>query len=277
MRIKITLPLFSLLLGFTSIHIQAQELEEFRYQGEDLAPLNNTVRNEFQFNGFTNYWHDTYTHWYGYGNLFKMAIPNVEKNILQSKVDIAEDMGIPGLVMQEGFITNLISASYKVLEHPDRTTLEHSLRSGNVLVFINLENLSFLQDETLPLHAKARTIKWWFDIYHELYIVYTNVRMKRQYYIRELVDIDIFGVGMVHKMLDLGNEINESEDPSDVAMQSGVPAIQQMYLDLLIEVFEKQQHTSRYPEQTLELLSDSLSNSVRRNMHWFDEDAFKKI
>ncbi len=131
---RITALLLCLLFGFTGFHIKAQELEEFGFYGEDLAPLNNAVQNEFQFNGFTNYWHDTYTNWFSYGNLFKMAIPDVEKNILQSKVDIAEDMGIPGLLMQEGFISNLISGSYIVLEQPERAALEQSLRSENVLV-----------------------------------------------------------------------------------------------------------------------------------------------
>jgi len=131
---RTTILLLSLLIGFTAIHVKAQDLEEFRFHGGDLAPLNHAVWNEFQFNGYTNYWHNTYTHWYSYGNLFKMAIPNVEKTILQSKIDIAEDMGIPGLLMQEGFITGLISSPYEVLEQPERTTLEQALRSGNVLV-----------------------------------------------------------------------------------------------------------------------------------------------
>ncbi len=134
---SITTLLLLLFLGLSSTHVLAQELEEFKFHGGDLAPMDNAVRNNFQFNGFTNYWHDTYTHWYGYGNLFKMAIPDVEMNILQSKVDIAEDMGIPGLLMQEGFIANLISTSFKVLEQPDRTTLEQSVSLGNVLVYID--------------------------------------------------------------------------------------------------------------------------------------------
>jgi len=134
---SITIPLVFLLLGFTCIHANAQELEEFRFHGEQLLPMNHAVRNEFQFNGFTNYWHDIYRDWYSYGNLFKMAIPNAEKNILQSKVDIAEDMGIPGLLMQEGFISNLISNSFEVLEQPDRAALEQAVSSGNVLVFID--------------------------------------------------------------------------------------------------------------------------------------------
>ena len=53
---RITTLVLVLLLAFAGIHVKAQELEEFRFYGEDLAPLNNAVQNEFQFNGFTNYW-----------------------------------------------------------------------------------------------------------------------------------------------------------------------------------------------------------------------------
>jgi hypothetical protein len=134
---RITVPLLLLTIGVSNIHINAQELEEFRYHGDDLAPMNKAVRNDFQFNGFTNYWHDIYTHWYSYGNLYKMAVPDVEKHILQSKVDLAEDMGIPGLQMQEGFIADLVLNPYNVLEQPDRTKLEQALISENVLVYID--------------------------------------------------------------------------------------------------------------------------------------------
>ena len=138
---------------------------------------------------------------------------------------------------------------------------------------ISIDNLSFLQDETLPLYAKAELIKWFVNTLMELKVAYTTIGSNTQYYIRELIDIDIFRVSVAQKMLELGNEINESEDPSDVDMQSDYPAIQLMYLNILTELFELQQYTSFYPEQTLELLSDSLSASVKRNMLWFDEDA----
>ncbi len=138
---------------------------------------------------------------------------------------------------------------------------------------ISIDNLSFLQDETLPLYAKAELIKWFVNTLMELKVAYTTIGSNTQYYIRELIDIDIFRVSVAQKMLELGNEINESEDPSDVDMQSDYPAIQLMYLNILTELFELQQYTLLYPEQTLELLSDSLSASVKRNMLWFDEDA----
>ena len=142
---------------------------------------------------------------------------------------------------------------------------------------VTIENLSFLQDETVPLHEKAHIIMEYLNIYSDFRDVYTNLQMKKQYYTRELVDIDIFVIRITQKMLDLGSEINESEDPSDVAMQSGFSSIQKMYLMYLTDVLEKQQHTSQYPEKTLELLSDSLSNAIRRNMEWFDEVDSEKV
>jgi len=137
---RIRVPFLLLLLGFASLLANAQELKEFTFQNLEEDPMNHAVRNEFQFNGFTNYWHNIYEDWYSYGNLFKMSIPNAEKNILQSKVDVAEDMGLPGLLMQEGFLSNLISGPYEVLEQPDRSMLEESIKTGNVLVYVDPES-----------------------------------------------------------------------------------------------------------------------------------------
>jgi len=142
---------------------------------------------------------------------------------------------------------------------------------------VNIENLSFLEDDSLPLYQKSQLIKWYFDIYPGLMDVYTSMVMEQQYYIRELVEIDIFAVRISHEMLDLGNEINKSDDPEDIDMQSDYPSIQKMYLDILTGLLAKQQHTSQYPQQTLELFSESLSSSVKRNMHWFDKDASERI
>ena len=102
---------------------------------------------------------------------------------------------------------------------------------------ISIDNLAFLQDETLPLYAKASMIQWFVNTLMELKVAYTTIGTERQYYVRELMDIDILRVSVAHKMLDLGKKINESEDPSDVDMQSDFPAIQKMYLNILVELF----------------------------------------
>ncbi len=125
-----------LFLSF-SIVTSGQQLDELKYKTDKSPTLQNSVNTEYQFNGYTNYWHDTYSTWYRYGNLYKIVVPNVEKTILQSKVDIAEDMGIPGLLMQEGFMDGLLSDTYNTLDQPSQTDLEEVLGKENVLIFID--------------------------------------------------------------------------------------------------------------------------------------------
>ena len=127
------LTIFFSLSGFAS----GQKIDEYRVDNGQFSPINHAVRSEVRFNGYTNHWHNTYDEWYRYGNLYKMALPQVEKTILQSKVDIAEDMGIPGLIMQEGFMNALLSGTYAILDQPDPDQLEGALSKGNVLVFLN--------------------------------------------------------------------------------------------------------------------------------------------
>ncbi len=124
------LTFFFLLITFSS---QSQLLEDFHTTGVK-TPMSTTVDHNKQFNGYTNYWHNTYTNWYRYGNLFKAAIPELNKTILQSKLDIAEEIGFPGLIMQEGFIAELFSSEYQILKEPDQAVLENGLKKGNVLV-----------------------------------------------------------------------------------------------------------------------------------------------
>ena len=52
------------------------------------SPTENAVTDHFQFNGYTNYWHDIYRDWIRYGNLFKIAVPKVDYTIAQSKIDV---------------------------------------------------------------------------------------------------------------------------------------------------------------------------------------------
>ena len=135
MKINILLPavLFIVLNGSLTY---GQKLDDFEYHGTDDSILY-TVSDDIQFNGYTNHWHNSYQKWIRTGNLFKMAIDNVEYNIMQSKVDIAEDMGLPGLIMQEGFFQRLTSDSYRILDQPTRPELESILENENVLVFVN--------------------------------------------------------------------------------------------------------------------------------------------
>jgi hypothetical protein len=116
-----------------------QSLDGFKYNGS-FDPSENTVTTHFQFNGYTNYWHDIYRDWISYGNLFKMAIPRVDYTIAQSKLDIADDMNITGLSLQEGFVNELIATQYSVLEEPSLQLLNESAAKGNILALVDTES-----------------------------------------------------------------------------------------------------------------------------------------
>ncbi|MDP4248630.1 MAG: hypothetical protein Q8918_00825 [Bacteroidota bacterium] len=112
----------------------AQFLAGFQYTGS-FHPQENTIHNNVQFNGYTTYWHDDYRQWYRYGNLFKMSAPDPALTIMQSKRDVAEEMQVPGLQMQEGFMNGLISESHKTAEDPSLKDLESDISTNNVLVY----------------------------------------------------------------------------------------------------------------------------------------------
>lgn len=131
-RISITVIFF-----LSSSIVFGQKMEDFRYQSNKSPLLESAIHNSNQFNGYTNYWHDSYRDWYRFGNLFKMSTPNVEKSIRQSKIDVAEDMGLPGLIMQEGFINGLLSQPYEILDQPDPDIIENTISKGNALIFID--------------------------------------------------------------------------------------------------------------------------------------------
>jgi hypothetical protein len=116
--------------------LSAQNLEGYRFYGT-FNPDENSVLTNFQFNGYTDYWHDIYRHNIRYGNLFKIAIPDLDITIAQSKVDIAEDIMIPGLSLQEGFISNLFNGQYVLLDQPSLQKLVESTVNNNVLVLVD--------------------------------------------------------------------------------------------------------------------------------------------
>jgi hypothetical protein len=77
---------------------------------QDSARISNIITTPGQFNGYTNYWHSNYWRWRQYGNLFQLSHPDVEKTIAQNKLDTAEEIGIPGLLMEEGFLAGLLES-----------------------------------------------------------------------------------------------------------------------------------------------------------------------
>jgi hypothetical protein len=121
------------LSGLYDSLVFSQKLEDFNYSSS-IQFDKNTISNKFQFNGYTDHWQDKYSEWIRYANLFKIAIPDIDYTIAQSKVDVAEDLGINGLSMEEGFIDGLLRESFTFMDNPSIKQLEESLKKNNVLV-----------------------------------------------------------------------------------------------------------------------------------------------
>jgi hypothetical protein len=96
-----------------------------------------SIKTPGQFNGYTNYWHSIFWEWQQYGNLFQLSIPDVARTIAQCKVDTAEELGIPGLRLQEGFLAALLSAPVPELENPAREEVEKSLGESSLLIYVD--------------------------------------------------------------------------------------------------------------------------------------------
>jgi hypothetical protein len=110
----------------------SQDIEKFIYRGS-FNPDANIIRSDFQFNGYTNHWHNIHRDEIRYGNLFKQSVPDVQMTIQQAKVDIADDMKIPGLKVQEGFINKLFSEDFSILDQPALKDLNNIYKNHLIL------------------------------------------------------------------------------------------------------------------------------------------------
>jgi len=145
----------SIVVLVTLLQANGQELSDFK-TNKSVKSSGSTIENRIQFNGYTNYWQNIFTKWHRHGNLFKMAVPEVSQTVFQSKIDIADDLGLSGLFMEEGFITHLYAQEYKILKRPTSQELENSLKSGNILVITSPET-----EVGKKLEEQSKTVFEW--------------------------------------------------------------------------------------------------------------------
>jgi hypothetical protein len=88
-----------------------------------------------RFSGYTNYWQTTAWNWQQYGNLFLIGQPDVAATIAQNKADIAEELGIPGLALDEGFLSAWLESRPADLENPGDDALSKALDARDVVVW----------------------------------------------------------------------------------------------------------------------------------------------
>lgn len=142
---------------------------------------------------------------------------------------------------------------------------------------IDLDNMVFLHNDTLKHYEKAYFSMQFLQIFEQWNDVYTHPMWKKQYYHRELVYININEVRVTEIMVGLTEYIMASDDPYDVALQSGVPNVKADCVASMINVLNLQSHTSQFLKEDLELLADSLSASVLRNKDWMDSASINQL
>ena len=159
-------------------------------------------------------------------------------------------------------------------ENPGQLPKKGSEKSGALFGWlISLENLTFLNVDTLKLNEKALLLMNYLQIYENWRYIYTDVRLKVQYHHRELIDIQLFGLSIIDLMLDYADKIQKSDDPEDVYMRSGDRSIREMYIGYILVTLKIQEDTTPYTKEDLERVADSISTSIERNKDWMDSIA----
>lgn len=126
------------------------------------------ARSQYAWSGYTNWWNSIYSKQYRYGNLYKVNVPDAEKIFAQSKRDLALDMGLGGLQMQEGFVGELLKGPFATLINPSDEQLRQAFKEGGrVLVLASrdsaigaaLENKGQVQMPAAPSYQMRGGIK----------------------------------------------------------------------------------------------------------------------
>jgi len=165
--------------------------------------------------------------------------------------------------------------TYKPLSLPRKDSKKSSIYFNRM---INPDNLSFLQNDKIPLNKKAYQIQRYLDIYKLLISAYTNLgSTEKQYYNRELIEIYLFGLTIAQDMLDLGQSINESVVEQDIGMQYRFSSIQHMYVTMVLFVLNIQNKADVFEEADLEKLTEYISNSILLNKDWMDSTELKDL
>lgn len=135
---------------------------------------------------------------------------------------------------------------------------------------VSLDYLSFLQDSALTRSEKAQRISE-FGVAYDYWIdLYTTPTVQANYYNREIVDIQIFNLGLTEAAFNLANEINESDDPADIALQYGYNTIKRGYLECLNDYLLPRNDRSEFAHEDMGKMVDSIYHSVMRNKEWLD-------
>ncbi len=193
-----------------------------------------------------------------------------------------EELGLPDYkkIWKEDDFSKAISILYDIgTKYPDGLPRYESKKSGVYFDRItDMDNLYFLNTESMSLSEKAFHIQIYQGIQAELLKIYTNILTKKQYYHREIIELHGYGLNIYHEMLKLANQIKESKDPADQGMhQQGFNVVVNQYIIYTTHLMELLNDTTTYSPEDRNKLSASISRSIRNNQNWFTPEMREKI
>ncbi len=209
--------------------------------------------------------------------LLQESCHNEKEQDLSFPVSKYIEMGVPDcnrVWKDYDFLKTINTLGEIKTKYPFSLPRYQSEKSGKLFEhLISMKNLSFLNSDTISLSDKAYMIQKFIGIQTDFCQTYTDLYSYKQYYNKELIQFYMFGITIAQKMLDLAYQINASGNPADQQIKSGFPAIRYIYLTVMSYTLEKEKNVSIYDKKDLEILSDSVSVSLQKNMNWFDSHA----
>lgn len=182
-------------------------------------------------------------------------------------------LGLPDHTMVwsiQDYINSNITLSTLKSNYPYSLPRKSSKKSGAIFArIVNAENLSFIYDKNIPLSTRAYTIQHFTRFYSELQSIYSVELDENKYYSDELADINIFGLLVHDRMLELAFVIMDTDSGEAKDLQFGMKAVKRNYLNLIEGLLDEQVRTDVYGEEDLNNLSDKLAESLSKNISWF--------
>ncbi len=153
-----------------------------------------------------------------------------------------------------------------------------SKRSGTVFNrILSKDYLSFLNDSSKSLRDKAFQIQSLSSFLNELARMYTDNLHQKQYYNEELTEIFCFELYVKERMLELADRIKNSDDPADISMEQGRPAIISGYVNLISILIRNLDKTNAFSSGEIKRIGREVSISISSNMKYLDKASKQKI
>ncbi len=203
------------------------------------------------------------------------------KNDHSLTIDEYRKMGIPEITKRwdaEDYSTAMRVLSEIKWSRPFELPAKDSQKSGALFNhLLNPENMPSLYSDPIALHEKALQYLDILKGYEDLSNLYTDPRLKKQYYHRELMEISLRELKIGQDMLDHGEKLRNSVDPVDQSMLEGFPTIQENFVSLLQNTIALQSNSSQFLATDIAAASDSIYLSILRNKDWMDSNAIENL